>query len=345
MPVFGSNVSLPILVRIEGNLLDRVNELLRESNLLFTRPLIVTMKEIRSMADEVSAGFKEPHIHEIADNSYPQVEEVEAAIDEVRPDVLLGVGGGRVIDVAKFAGSRRILPVVSIPTSLSNDGVSSPVAVILFRKGTRSVGVNMPTAVLVDLGAITSAPLKNLKAGVGDLVSNISATNDWLIAYRKTKEHYDTVAALLARKSAFEMLDARRVNLTDTSFLRLLAEGLMLSGIAMGIAGTSRPCSGSEHLLSHAYDELYPDSPSLHGEQVAMFALFTSILQKEPSCSAQAKFLRTNELIATPKDIGLGFEEFTKIVAHAPSTRPGRYTILDEVDEVDSEKVFRKAYG
>jgi len=345
MPIFGSNVSLPILVRIEGNLLDRVNELLRESNLLFTRPLIVTMKEIRSMADEVSAGFKEPHIHEITDNSYPQVEEVEAAIDEVRPDVLLGVGGGRVIDVAKFAGSRRILPVVSIPTSLSNDGVSSPVAVILFRKGTRSVGVNMPTAVLVDLGAITSAPLKNLKAGVGDLVSNISATNDWLAAYRKTHEHYDTVAALLARKSAFEMLDARRVNLTDTSFLRLLTEGLMLSGIAMGIAGTSRPCSGSEHLLSHAYDELYPDSPSLHGEQVAMFALFTSILQKEPSCSAQAKFLRANELIATPKDIGLGFEDFKRIVAHAPSTRPGRYTILDEVDEVDSEKAFRKAYG
>jgi len=345
MPIFGSSVSLPILVRIEGNLLDRVNELLRESNLLFTKPLIVTMKEIRSMADEVSAGFKEPHIHEITDNSYPQVEEIEEVIDEVRPDVLLGVGGGRVIDVAKFAGSRRMLSVVSIPTSLSNDGISSPVAVIRFRKGTRSVGVNMPTAVLVDLGAITSAPLKNLKAGVGDLVSNISATNDWLAAYRKTHEHYDTVAALLARKSAFEMLNGKRADLKEASFLRILAEGLILSGIAMGIAGTSRPCSGSEHLLSHAYDELYPDKVTLHGEQVAMFAVFTSYLQDEPSASAQAEFLKRNELIATPKDIGLGFEDFKRIVKHAPSTRPGRYTILEEVDEVDSEKAFRKAYG
>ncbi len=345
MPIFGSSVSLPILVRIEEDLLDKVNELLCESSLLFTKPLIVTMKEIRSMADEVSAGFKEPHIHEITDNSYPQVEEIEEVIDEVRPDVLLGVGGGRVIDVAKFAGSRRMLSVVSIPTSLSNDGISSPVAVIRFRKGTRSVGVNMPTAVLVDLGAITSAPLKNLKAGVGDLLSNISATNDWLIAYRKTKEHYDAVAALLARKSAFEMLDARRVNLTDTSFLKILAEGLMLSGIAMGIAGTSRPCSGSEHLLSHAYDESYPDSPSLHGEQVAMFAVFTSYLQDEPSASAQAKFLRANELIATPADLGLDFKGFKKVLELAPSTRPGRTTVLDKASGADSEKAFRKAYG
>ena len=344
MPIFGSNVSLPILVRIEDNLLDRVHELLCESNLLFTKPLIVTMSETLSMAEKVKAGFAQPYIHEIEDNSYPQVEAVEAAIDELRPDVLIGVGGGRVVDVAKFAGSRRILPVVSVPTSLSNDGISSPVAVILFRKGTRSVGVNMPTAVLVELEAVSSAPQRNLKAGLGDLLSNISATNDWLLAYRRTHEHYDTVAALLARKSAFEMLDAKRVNFEEISFLRILAEGLMLSGIAMGIAGTSRPCSGAEHLLSHACDELY-ECESLHGEQVAMFALFTSILQKEPSASAQAKFLRANELIAAPKDIGIGFEEFTKIVAHAPSTRPGRYTVLDEVSEADIEKAFRKAYG
>jgi len=345
MPIFGSSVSLPILVRIEGNLLDRVNELLRESNLLFTRPLIVTMKEIRSMADEVSAGFKEPHIHEITDNSYPQVEAVEAAIDEVKPDVLLGVGGGRVIDVAKFAGSRKMLSVVSVPTSLSNDGISSPVAVIRFRKGTRSVGVNMPTVVLVDLAAITKAPARNLKAGVGDLLSNISATNDWLAAYRKTHEHYDTVAALLARKSAFEMLDARRVNLAGTSFLKILAEGLLLSGIAMGIAGTSRPCSGAEHLLSHAYDELYPDSPSLHGEQVAMFAVFTSYLQDESSASDQAEFLKRNELVATPVDLGLDFKGFKKVLELAPSTRPGRTTVLDKTSGADSENAFRKAYG
>lgn len=345
MPVFGSSVSLPILVRIEDNLLDQANELLRESNLLFTKPLIITMTEVRFMADKVSAGFKEPHIREIADNSYSQVEAVEAAIDEVRPDVLIGVGGGRVIDVAKFAGARRILPAVSVPTSLSNDGISSPVAVIRFRKGTRSVGVNMPTAVLVDLGAITSAPLKNLKAGVGDLLSNISATNDWLRAYRKRNEHYDTVAALLARQPALALLSRKRVEFGNPSFLRALAEGLMLSGIAMGIAGTSRPCSGAEHLLSHAYDELYPDSESLHGEQVAMFALFTSILQKEPSASAQAKFLKANSLIATPAELGLDFKKFKKVLALAPGTRPGRYTVLEEVSETVVERAFRKAYS
>ena len=344
MPIFGSSVSLPILVRIEEDLLDKVNELLCESSLLFTKPLIITMRNIRSLADRVAAGFKEPEVHLIEDNSYPQVEAVEAAIDEVSPDVLLGVGGGRVIDVAKFAGSRRMLSVVSVPTSLSNDGISSPVAVIHFRKGTRSVGVNMPTAVLVDLAAITKAPARNLKAGVGDLLSNISATNDWLAAYRKTHEHYDTVAALLARKSALELLDGKRADLKKASFLRILAEGLILSGIAMGIAGTSRPCSGSEHLLSHAYDELYPDKVTLHGEQVAMFAVFTSYLQDESSASAQAEFLKRNELITTPVDLGLDFKGFKKVLELAPSTRPGRTTVLDKASGADIEKAFRKAY-
>jgi len=345
MPIFGSNVSLPILVRIEDNLLGKVNDLLCESNLLFTRPLILTMPQTGSLAERTAAGFKDARIHEIQDNSYPQVEKIEKVIDELKPDVLIGVGGGRVIDVAKFAGSRRMLPVVNVPTSLSNDGISSPISVIRFRKGTRSVGVNIPTAVLVDLEAVSSAPLRNLRAGVGDLLSNVSATNDWLLAYRKTAEHYDTVAALLARQSALAMLSQEQVDFTDPAFLRALAEGLMLSGIAMGIAGTSRPCSGAEHLLSHALDELYPKKESLHGEQVAMFALFTSILQEEPTRQKQAEFLQANDLLASPEDVGIDLAGFMKLVTHAPSTRPGRYTVLDETSEADIEQAYRKAYG
>jgi len=345
MPIFGSNVSLPILVRIEAHLLDDVNRLLRESNLLFTKPLVLAMSQTRPMAARVISGFTEPHLYLVEDNSYPQVEAVERLIDERKPDVIMGVGGGRVIDVAKFAGARRMLPVVSVPTSLSNDGISSPISVIRFRKGTRSVGVNMPTAVLVDLAAVSEAPVQNLKAGVGDLLSNISATNDWLLAYRRAREHYDAVAALLARQSALALLSRKRVDLGDTDFLRGLAEGLVLSGIAMGIAGTSRPCSGAEHLLSHALDELYPDRQSLHGEQVAMFALFTSLLQEEPTQPQQAEFLKTNGLLASPGDIGIGFEEFKKVLARAPSTRPGRYTVLDKADEADIERVYHRAYG
>ncbi|MBD3285940.1 iron-containing alcohol dehydrogenase [candidate division WOR-3 bacterium] len=351
MPIFCSSVTLPIQVRIEEKLLDLVSKLMCESNLLFARPLIVTMGNISHLAERVRAGFensptvKRLHTELIESNAYPEVERIEGVIDEFKPDVLIGVGGGRVIDVSKFTAARRMLPVVSVPTSLSNDGISSPVAVIRFRKESRSVGVNVPAAVLIDLEADRSAPKQNLKSGVGDLLSNISATNDWISSYRKTHEHYDTVAALLSRKSAFEMLDSKRVNFDDISFLQILAEGLVLSGIAMGIAGTSRPCSGSEHLLSHAYDELYPDSPSLHGEQVAMFSVFTSYLQEEHSWSALADFLKRNELISTPKDLGIDFDTFLKVLELAPSTRPGRHTILDGVSEGKVKKAYSKAYS
>lgn len=344
MPIFGSSVSLPILVRIEEKLLSKVCSLLRSSNLLFTNPLIITMRETRFIAEKATSGFKQPYLLEVKGNSYAEVEKVEGVIDDRRPDVLIGVGGGRVIDVAKFAGSRRMLPVVSVPTSLSNDGISSPVAVILFRKGTRSVGVNMPTAVLVDLTAITTAPLRNLRAGTGDLLSNISATNDWLLAYRKTHEHHDTVASLLARKSALELLAVSKLDFKDTSYLKILAEGLILSGIAMGIAGTSRPCSGAEHLMSHAYDELYPDKVTLHGEQVAMFGVLTSLLQDEPTWSSQRDFLKSNGLISKPSDLDLDFKRFKKVLEVAPSTRPGRYTVLDGVSYKDIEKAYKTAY-
>lgn len=345
MPIFGSSVSLPILVRIEEKLLNKVCSLLRNSNLLFTNPLIITMRETRFIAEKATSGFKRPYQLEITDNSYATVEKVEDVIDDKHPDVLIGVGGGRVIDVAKFAGSRRMLPVVSVPTSLSNDGISSPVAVILFRKGTRSVGVNMPTAVLVDLTTITTAPLRNLKAGVGDLLSNISATNDWLLAHRKTREHYDAVAALLARKPACELLSVRKADFADTAFLRVLAEGLVLSGIAMGIAGTSRPCSGAEHLLSHAYDELFPTKKTLHGEQVAIFGVLTSLLQTESSWREQKDFLKKTGLLSTPSELDMDFKKFKKVLEIAPSTRPGRYTVLDEVDEKKIEEAYCMAYG
>ncbi len=335
---------MPILVRIEDDLLHKAHSLLCESNLLFKKPLLVTMRDTKHLAEKVSSGFEEPHICLIENNSYPQVEELEQIVENKRPDVLIGVGGGKVVDVSKFTGSRRILPVVSIPTSLSNDGISSPVAVIRFRKGTRSVGVNMPTAVLVDLGIVATAPRQNLKAGVGDLISNISATNDWFFAYQRVQEHYDAVSAMLSRKPAMELLAFKTVDFENGAFLRTLAEGLVLSGIAMGIAGTSRPCSGSEHLLSHALDELYPGK-SLHGEQVAMFSIFTTLLQKETSQSRQKEFLKVNSLLSSPGELKLGYNEFLKLIKKAPLTRPGRTTVLDKVSPEDIKKAYEEAYS
>jgi glycerol-1-phosphate dehydrogenase [NAD(P)+] len=125
-----------------------------------------------------------------------------------------------------------------------------------------------------------------------------------------------------------------------------MAEGLVLSGIAMGIAGTSRPCSGSEHLLSHAYNQLNPNPKikSLHGEQVALFALFTSLLQKEPTQKRQVDFLKSNHLLSSPQEIEIDLKRFKDLIKLAPLTRPGRFTILNETDQSCLENIFLSAY-
>jgi glycerol-1-phosphate dehydrogenase [NAD(P)+] len=116
-------------------------------------------------------------------------------------------------------------------------------------------------------------------------------------------------------------------------FLVTLGEALVLSGIAMSVAGTSRPCSGACHEISHAIDRLFPEQAASHGEQVGLGAAFATFLRGDRELSRRlVVFLRRHGLPVVPADIGLDVEQFTQAVLVAPTTRPGRYTILEHLD-------------
>jgi glycerol-1-phosphate dehydrogenase [NAD(P)+] len=104
----------------------------------------------------------------------------------------------------------------------------------------------------------------------------------------------------------------------------------------MAVAGSSRPCSGACHEISHAIDALYPGGAT-HGEQVAVGALFASFLRSDEVVGALDATLRRHGVPRLPRDIGLGDEQFAAAVAHAPSTRPDRYTILEHLDLAEDE--------
>lgn len=245
-------------------------------------------------------------------------------------DALVGIGGGRTIDVAKSAASMTGLPMVAMATNLAHDGIASPVSSLEEGGRKASFGVNPPIAVVVDLDYVRRSPAAMRRAGVGDVVSNLSAIADWRVAERLCGERVDGVAVTFARTAATAVL-YRTDSIDDEDFLVALAEALVLSGLAMATAGSSRPCSGAEHEIVHAVDHLFPGTAN-HGELVAVATLFACHLRDDGPLSAAIDVaLRRHELPRLPSDLGLSDAQFVDAVLAAPATRPDRFTVLEHL--------------
>lgn len=268
----------------------------------------------------------------VSDNTRSEVRRVSELADHEH-DAIVAVGGGRPVDVAKAAALASGLPVIVIPTQLSTDGIASPVAVIAEGDGeVVSERSALPVAVLADLETLAAAPVAFARAGVGDLISNRTALVDWQLAAAAGHETVDDFAALLASTAhlLIEELDLSPLaagEMTPELAQRLL-DGLVLSGLAMEIAGSSRPCSGAEHLISHALDALEPGTAP-HGEQVAFGTLVATALQGGDVTSVRRVFEEIG-LKSALGGFGLGAARLAEVIAYGPATRPGRHTVLDE---------------
>ena len=212
----------------------------------------------------------------------------------------------------------------------------------------------MPTALFVDFSIIKDCPIEQIYSGIGDLVANFFAIEDWFLAKRVKGEKIDDFAIILSRRAARSIISKLELNLlrdkqepkeflTSYSFLHVYIESLVLSGISMSIAGNSRPCSGAEHLISHAIDEIYgPNTKSLHGIQVMIATLylerqirFDLLIRKElgEEESSLEKILKAYGIPTKFSDININEDELKEIIKRAPSTRKGRFTLLDQLAE------------
>jgi glycerol-1-phosphate dehydrogenase [NAD(P)+] len=250
-------------------------------------------------------------------------------------DAVVGLGGGRVLDATKYAAARVGLPMVAVATNLAHDGIASPVSILDNDAGRGSYGVPTPIALVVDLDLVRVAPQRFVRSGIGESLSNLCAVADWELSQRETGEQVDGLAAAFARTSGDSMLH-RPGSIEDDDFLVALTEGLVLSGIAMSVAGTTRPCSGACHEISHAIDLLYGERDGhdgLHGEQVGLGAAFATHLRGDVALTRLlTSALDRHKLPVVPAHLGLTTDEFVKAVSHAPRTRPGRFTILEHLD-------------
>ncbi|WP_048055072.1 NAD(P)-dependent glycerol-1-phosphate dehydrogenase [Thermococcus onnurineus] len=256
--------------------------------------------------------------------------EVERTLDKIRDENvnwLIAVGGGSIIDVAKLASFKASIPFISFPTTASHDGIASANASIKDLGAKTSIKAIPPIAVIADVEVIKTAPYRYLAAGVGDIISNFTAVKDWQLAHRIRGEYYSEYAASLSLMSAKMVIrNADIIRLGNEDSVRKVIKGLISSGVAMSIAGSSRPASGAEHLFSHALDIIAP-KPALHGEQCGVGTIIVAYLHG----LRWEKIRETLKKVGAPTnayELGIDPEYIIEALTIAHTIRPERYTIF-----------------
>ncbi len=229
--------------------------------------------------------------------------------------------------MAKYLAFLARLPYYAVPTSLSNDGFCSPQSSLTIRGRRKSMGAAVPYGVVVDTAVCRDAPRALTLSGVGDLMAKFTAVRDWKLAFHATGEPINDFAVLLSDSSIHAFLNHPQLDLEG---VRLLATALMLNGLAMEMCGSSRPASGSEHLISHALDATSA-RPRLHGLQVGVATYIVSILQQSNTERIAEVFDATgfwDSIAADP----FSRAEWLEAVRLAPSVKEGYFTVLSTRD-------------
>ncbi|MGA7923069.1 MAG: NAD(P)-dependent glycerol-1-phosphate dehydrogenase [Thermoplasmata archaeon] len=299
-----------------------------DDGVVITGPRTAELAGERAVEILTASGFNVTTV--IAEES--TAAEVDRVVELVRARkarFLVGVGGGSKIDIAKMTAARLKIPFVSVPTSAAHDGISSPRASLHDVDSVSSIEAVVPVGVLADTSVIVQAPFRLLASGCADVISNVTAVLDWKLAARLRNEEFSTTAATLAEYAAQEIVDHAALikpNLEESVWIAI--RPMIVAGIAMSVAGSSRPCSGSEHLFSHALDRT-AKRPALHGEQCGVGSIMMMYLH-----GGDWRRIRTAlHVIGAPttaRELGVSPEEIVTALTLAHSIRSDRYTILGD---------------
>ena len=249
-------------------------------------------------------------------------------------DAVFGVGGGKVLDVAKVVALHSNALLINVPTNAAHDGIASPLASFKERGMPISIKATSPVAIIADLEIIAKSPIRLLRSGYGDLISNLVEVKDWLLGVEKMDEDYDEIVASISTMPAMLLLkSAEELDFKDPRYLKLLVRGLILGGLAINMYGTSRPVSGSAHKFSHALDYL-GYGKGTHGEQVGVGAIIMEYMHQHYYGEGDWELLKYSfEKILAPttaRELGLTKNQMLEALMYAKKIRPTRYTILED---------------
>lgn len=272
------------------------------------------------------------------------LEEVKTTAKECKASFILAVGGGSKIDLSKIASGDMGIPFISVPTNAAHDGIASDRATLKMDVGPQSVSAKSPLGILADTEVICKSPYRFLASGCADVISNLTAIKDWEFARRLRNEEFSRSAYSLSQYSAETIIDNAEVirpDLEESVWLAL--RPIIISGISMCVAGSSRPTSGSEHMFSHAIDIMYPGR-ALHGEQCGVGSIMMMYLHGGDWMMIRDAL----EKIGAPttgEHIGLSDEEIIEALTASASIRKDRFTILGNGISREAATKVAKATG
>ena len=285
-------------------------------------------KEIESLL--LDNGF-DVHVFKTDRAIGENLQALESFSSEVKAGMLVGAGGGSKIDLAKKASFDLNIPFISVPTTPSHDGIASPRASIVEDNCTLSKEASMPICIIADTVILSRAPYRYLRAGAADVISNLTAILDWKLAHRLKGEEFSSSAAAISEYAAKELLEKSHMVMEGVEeSVWLVTKQILASGTAMAIAGSSRPASGSEHLIAHALQRNGPGN-SIHGEQCAVGSVISMFLHGGDWQALSDAYTKMGLSIRV-KDYGISESTIINSLSTAHGIRPERYTILGETD-------------
>ena len=324
-------IAIPTLLKIEEGALNRIGTYLKESDI---RKVVIFFGNglIEMFGNTVMDSLRNADIEVL---EYQELDSV--CLEDIttlafslpaKTQAIIGLGGGKVIDAAKYSGFLRKLPFISIPTSASSDGFSSASASLIIDNRRNSVPARMAYGIIVDTAVIKSAPEHFLYSGIGDMVSKITSLYDWQYEEDLGLTEVNDFAMMIAKKAVNSFVRTPFTSIKDDLFLKELLDSLAMSGIANEIAGSSAPTSGSEHLISHALDKLL-ERPQLHGIQVGIATYLMSLVQNHRYKRVHTILTDTGffDFVETLK---LDIHDYERAIDLAPSIKPFRHTYLHE---------------
>jgi glycerol-1-phosphate dehydrogenase [NAD(P)+] len=321
-------------VEIEPNLVHRVGEILAKHNFP-TKILLVADRHTIQASDGILKSLERFDVkRQLYDDlriaELDESRRIEALADDCQG--ILAVGTGSIHDICRYAAAQADKPLCLFATAPSMDGFASYNAALISNHFKDTYAAKTPDIILADTKILAAAPRELKAAGFGDMVAKYVALIDWQVSHLITNEMYCPKVADLTRKAADHIMSlSKRIQATDEVSARAVFEGLLLTGIGMGFTQSSRPASGTEHILSHYWEcmNLLDGVPShFHGKKVGIATLL--IMEK------YQELAKMEDIIAFPEKLDWdailsNFKELAPIVRKINFPR----TITDGIRPVD----------
>ena len=320
-------IKTPAFMKTGKGILKSIDNILEDAHLIYRKKILVTQD---NLYQDYERDLKSVSFDKVIIVKGGSVDEVTRVKEECKETdaLVVAFGGGSVLDLVKYSASQLDMPYINVPSALSNDAVYSCVARLTKNGKKYSFGVQPPIGIVVDIDIINKSPEVLLYAGVADIVSNLSAIQDWLLAHNEIGEPINELSYMLAKEAALPLLRYKKDDIHSEGLILDLVNGIVTSGLAMIVSGNTRGTSGAEHLISHAIDEYFPEKSTIHGIQVGWAQGIIAKRWRNDPFKVNEFFRQIGLHEIFEKMIPWTEEEFESLIPYAKTIR-NRFTIFN----------------